>query len=164
MNFLNNLFNTKERQEIDNPAKAIIYAIIKWKNFLPAMVDRDAKANGCSIDEFFSLLARRGESEKYIAKTHLDLLKDLISEPTVKEAIVNLRTVIINRLNITNDETKSYVHDVIFRRIIFLGEFSVSLPPLQEHYGNKINEKEATEIEEMVKLVLGLPGLNSNIS
>ena len=162
MNFLNHLFGTKAKQEIDNPAKAIIHAIIEWKKFLPAMVERDAKANNCStIDEFFTLLAKTGESEKYIAKTHLDLLKDLITEPIVKEAIIDVRNVIIDRLNITNEETKSYVHDVIFRRIILLGDFNVSLPPLENHYGNRINKEQATQITEMTKLVLGLPGINS---
>lgn len=162
MNFLNFLFGTKEKQEIDNPAKAIIHAIVEWKRFLPEMVARDAKANNCStVDDFFSLLAKNGEADKYIAKTHRDLFKDLITEPIVKGAIIDVKTVIINQLNITDEETKSYVHDVIFRRIILLGDFNISMPPLEDHYGDRIGEKQATRIIEMVKLVLGLPGINS---
>ena len=165
MNFLNTLFNTTEKQEIDNPAKAIIHSIMEWKKFLPGMVERDAKANNCAtIDAFFNLLAINGETERYIQKTHTDLFEDLINEPIVEAEILKVKAVIIDRLNITNEETKSFVHDVIFRRMILIGDFEVPLPPLEEQYGNRITVEQATQIKEITQLILGLPGINSKTS
>ncbi len=135
------------------------------EKILPGMVERDAKANNClTIDAFFNLLAKNGETERYITKTHTDLFKDLITEPIVEAEILKVKAVIIDKLNITNEETKSYVHDVIFRRMILIGDLKVPLPPLEEHYGNRIAIQEADQINEITQLILGLPGINNKTS